>query len=207
MQQALLLSGDVRVHTRRDNIARLDEMRAAEAEARKARKGLWALPQFAVRKAADVARSEADIAADPACAEELATHAETDKPTAGVEKAALEKDSAKSADDRPQRPRRKREFLIVEGRVTDIAARERAVFLNFGADISRDFAVLVPKEAADAWPGGAGALDALKGRSVRVRGDTPRCARPLMRIDHAAQIEVLDGPTAPTSTAPTAKAP
>ena len=194
VQQAMLLSGDARVHTRRDNIARLDQLRAAEAAARTAKRGLWADPFFAVHTAEDLARGDEETAALPAC---IAEHAafETAKAAPREEKAApkaaVEKDDAGA--DQPRRPRRQRDFQIVEGQITSVADRERAVFLNFGDDIGRDFGVLVPKDALESWPGGLPALTALAGKSVRVRGEVPRCGKPLMRVDHAQQLEMVGG--------------
>jgi len=199
-QQALLLEGDVRVHTRRDNTARLTEMTAAEDAARTARRGLWADAFYGVRTPDQLARSLDEVKADPACASEIA-----ERETARAERASAEKSAAKAAtpaatpaveamkegaptDDGARRPRRARDYMIVEGAVTSVADRERAVFLNFGDDISRDFGVMIGKDALANFPGGVEALTALQGKTVRVRGAVPRCAKPLMRIDHAAQL-------------------
>lgn len=201
VQEAMLLSGDARVHTRRDNVARLAELRAAEAAARAGKRGLWADPAYAVRTPDQLARSEDEAAADPLCVAERATfeaaRAERTKqkdrpaPPAGTQSIAAEGEAART-DDGPRRPRRARDFHIVEGRVSDVAERERAVFINFGDDIGRDFGVMVPKDALENWPGGLDAVTALVGKSVRVRGDINRCGKPLMRVDHSAQLEVLE---------------
>lgn len=194
VQQALLLAGDTRVHTRRENVARLAEMRTAEEAARKVRRGLWGDPYFAVKPASALAKGEADIAADPACVAERETLAAARTAREGAPKAATAvqtMDGEGKAPERPRRPRRARDFEIVEGRIVSVAERERAVFLNFGTDITRDFGVMAAGETLEAWPGGVAALKALEGKSVRVRGDVARCGKPLMRVDHAEQIEVL----------------
>ena len=49
VEQALLRAGDVRVHTYADNRALARPMLDAEARARLARRGLWALPPYQVR--------------------------------------------------------------------------------------------------------------------------------------------------------------
>jgi endonuclease YncB( thermonuclease family) len=194
VQQALLLSGDARVHTRREQVARLDEMRAAEAAARAGKRGLWAQAAFAVKPAAALARSEEETAADPVCAAEREA-AEAARVARAAEKD--EKQVAKADDnadgDRPRRPRRQREFEVVEGRVSGVVERERAVFVNFGDDITRDFGVMIATDALQTWPGGLDAVKALAGKQVRVRGDVGRCGKPLMRVDHAAQVEVIGG--------------
>ncbi|MBT9446855.1 MAG: thermonuclease family protein [Hyphomonadaceae bacterium] len=199
-QQALLLEGDVRVHTRRDNTARLAELAAAEDAARAGKRGLWADTFYAVRAPAQLARSVAETIADPACAAEIAEReaaraqriaAGKAKPDAAAPPAPpTADDAAKGAtpDEGPRRSRGRRDFMVVEGQVTSVADRERAVFLNFGDDISRDFGVMIGKDNLENFPGGVEALTALEGKTVRVRGSVPRCAKPLMRIDHAAQL-------------------
>jgi hypothetical protein len=47
---------------------------------------------------------------------------------------------------------------------------------------------MIGKDNLENFPGGVEALTALQGKTVRVRGYVPRCAKPLMRIDHAAQL-------------------
>jgi endonuclease YncB( thermonuclease family) len=200
-QQALLLEGYARVHTRRDNTARLDELTAAENAARAAKRGVWADPFYAVRSPAQLARSADDVKADPACAAELAQIAErrearkkTDtasKDVAPVAPPEAAKADESGATDEPRRPRRRRDLTIVEGQITSVADRERAVFLNFGDDIARDFGVMIGKDNLANFPGGIEALTALQGKTVRVRGTVPRCAKPLMRIDHAAALVIV----------------
>ncbi len=192
VQQAMLLSGDARVHTRRDNIARLDEMRAAETAARTAKRGVWSDPFYAMRTAEDLARSDDEISADPACVtERAALEAARDAAKAAKKTDAVATDDDAAKEDRPRRPRRQRDFQIVEGQITSVADRERAVFLNFGDDITRDFGVMVPKDALESWPGGLEAITALQGKTVRVRGEVGRCGKPLMRIDHPQQLEPI----------------
>lgn len=203
-QQALLLEGHVRVHTRRDNVARLTELTAAEDAARAGKRGLWTDAFYAVRAPAQLARSIEETAADPACATEIAERAAARAERIAAQKAApraapkaegpvppaVADDATKNPtrDDGPRRSRGRRDFMVVEGQVTSVADRERAVFLNFGDDIARDFGVMIAKDSLENFPGGVEALTALQGKTVRVRGSVPRCAKPLMRIDHAAQL-------------------
>lgn len=182
LQQALLLEGRARVHTRVDNIARADELLAAEAAARAAKRGLWAEAAYAVKKPETLIRTPEEIAADPACA---APPPEAAPAPANAEEGDGERE-------RPRRPRR-RTFELVEGRVVNVAERERAVFLNFGGDPTRDFAVVVDKEDVATWPGGLAAIKGLQGKKARVRGYVPLCGKPIMRMDHAAQWEALPG--------------
>lgn len=200
-QQALLLEGHARVHTRRDNTARLVELTAAEDAARASKRGLWADPFYAVRTPAQIARSADDIKADPSCAAELAQIAErrearkkaaeerrSSTPATTAPSAPTAEKQEDAAADEPRRQRRRRDLTVVEGQITSVADRERAVFLNFGDDISRDFGVMITKDNLANFPGGLEALTALQGKTVRVRGTVPRCAKPLMRIDHGAAL-------------------
>jgi endonuclease YncB( thermonuclease family) len=200
-QQALLLEGHARVHTRRDNTARLSELTAAEDAARAAQRGVWADAFYAVRAPADLARSVDEAKADPACAAELAQIAERREARKKADAAPkdpspapppqMAKTDESAASEEPRRPRRRRDLTIVEGQITSVADRERAVFLNFGDDIARDFGVMIGKDNLANFPGGLEALTALQGKTVRVRGTVPRCAKPLMRIDHAAALVVV----------------
>lgn len=197
-QQALLLEGHARVHTRRDNTARLAELTAAEDAARASKRGLWSDAFFAVRSPADLARSVEDVQSDPECAAELAQIAarREARKQAAAEKAAPPTAAAASqkqeeAPEEPRTQRRRRDFTIVEGQITSVVERERVVFLNFGDDIARDFGVMISKDNLAHFPGGLEALTALQGKTVRVRGALPRCAKPLMRIDHAAALTSL----------------
>jgi endonuclease YncB( thermonuclease family) len=90
-QQALLLEGGVRVHTRRDNTARLAELTAAEDAARAGKRGLWADAFYAVRAPAQLARSAEETAADPACATEIA-----ERQAARAERIAAQKTEPKA---------------------------------------------------------------------------------------------------------------
>lgn len=80
-------------------------------------------------------------------------------------------------------------FAVVEGVVRTIEEREDRLYLNFGEDYRTDFTILI--EAGD-LPGFMG-MDprSLSERRVRVRGYVSERGGPLMRIDHAAQIELL----------------
>jgi endonuclease YncB( thermonuclease family) len=186
LQQAMLLEGRARVHTRADNVARADELLTAEAAARGAKRGLWADPAYAVKKPEALIRTPEEIEADPVCA----------KPPPEPQQSSAPPAANANAEGAPRERRRRpsrRSFELVEGRVVNVAERERAVFLNFGSDVSKDFAVLVDKEDIEAWPGGLAAIKGLQGKKARVRGYVPLRGKPLMRMDHAALWEALPG--------------
>jgi endonuclease YncB( thermonuclease family) len=61
VQEALVSQGFVRVRTRRENRARAEALLAAEARARAAQRGLWALRAYRVRNAAALAEDAEDL--------------------------------------------------------------------------------------------------------------------------------------------------
>lgn len=54
LQEQMIRAGLARVHTRKDNVARAPRLLALEAEARAAKRGIWAEPFYAVRPAVAV---------------------------------------------------------------------------------------------------------------------------------------------------------
>lgn len=138
-QQALLREGLVRVHTRKDNLARVDRLLADEAKARAAKLGLWAERRYQIKQA--------------------------DQP---IEAGG---------------------FSVVEGTVRSVQETEQRLYLNFGDDYRTDFTVLVVLADLPNFTG----LDpkGLVNRRVRVRGFVTDRGGPLIRADHAAQIELL----------------
>lgn len=83
-------------------------------------------------------------------------------------------------------------FALVEGRVLSLGRRERTVYLNFGNDWTADFTVSMSAASAAAIEAEGGALDALIGQRVRVRGWLTQRDGPWIVVDHAEQIELLD---------------
>ncbi len=81
-------------------------------------------------------------------------------------------------------------FAIVEGVVLSVGDNKGRTFLNFGEDYRTDFTVMVVAEDAAAFTGPL-ALTGLAKRRLRVRGYVSDRGGPLMRVDHPAQIELL----------------
>lgn len=144
-QAAMLSSGLAMVETTPKTASMASEMLAAEDEARRAGKGLWALPEYAPR------------APDPhALAQELDT------------------------------------FRIVEGVVADAAETRDFLYLNFGLDYRTDFTVsIAARDLDEVREARLEPLD-LEGARIRVRGYLHAVNGPMIDVDHAAQIEVLD---------------
>lgn len=83
-------------------------------------------------------------------------------------------------------------FQLVEGRVVDAADVRGTVYLNFGADWRSDFTVKVGKRARKTFDAASFDLQALAGRTVRVRGWLDDYNGPMIEATHPEQIEVLD---------------
>ncbi len=84
-------------------------------------------------------------------------------------------------------------YAVVEGRVVSTGSTERTLFLNFGYDWSTDFTVTMSAADASAFDFSGFGVEGLSGRVVRVRGWLEERDGPTIRIDHAEQIEILDG--------------
>jgi endonuclease YncB( thermonuclease family) len=93
----------------------------------------------------------------------------------------------------PGLARRSGLYHSVEGLVVSTGSTERTFFLNFGYDWSTDFTVTMSTADAGAFDFGGLKADALTGHWVRVRGWIEERDGATIRIDHAEQIEILDG--------------
>lgn len=102
--------------------------------------------------------------------------------------AVLSPDSAAGAIEACQAAERRSCSQIVEGQILAGRDNKGRTYLNFGADPMSDFTIAMDAETAAAWPGGAASL---AGHRVRVRGYLSDRGGPLIRVDHAAQIEDL----------------
>ncbi len=81
-------------------------------------------------------------------------------------------------------------MVIVDGTVKTIGETRQTIYLNFGERYRTDFTVIVRKRDARGW---GDALGALKGRRVRVRGLLEAWNGGLIRVEHPAQIDALEG--------------
>lgn len=61
-------------------------------------------------------------------------------------------------------------FTLVEGRVRSVGERKQRTYLNFGADWSSDFTLILPKRVWAALQGRGFGAASLRGRTVRARG-------------------------------------
>jgi endonuclease YncB( thermonuclease family) len=107
---------------------------------------------------------------------------------------------------RPRPAHRSRELLrlagtfqLIEGRVLRATRVKERIYVNFGRDWREDFSLAVAPELARSNPAWAAGLLDLAGRRVRVRGWITRRNGPLIEIEDASQIEVLDASREPQS--------
>ncbi len=86
---------------------------------------------------------------------------------------------------------------IIEGRVISTGtARDGRVFVNFGLDWRTDFTAVADGDAAARFVEAGVDLRALEGTVIRVRGWLYELNGPSLALQHPAQIELVDAPTA-----------
>jgi endonuclease YncB( thermonuclease family) len=95
------------------------------------------------------------------------------------------------ADD-PSLARRNGIYDLVEGRVVSVGHGQRMIFLDFGADIRRDFTVMVAPAVADALAAAGHSVDDFRGKRVRVRGVIEESNGAAIRLNDPAEIELLN---------------
>ena len=79
-------------------------------------------------------------------------------------------------------------FTILEGRVVSVGKRKSRTYLNFGGRWSSDVTVEIPARQRELL-GGDGALDALSGKRIRVRGFPTEKSGPMFEVRQPWQIE------------------
>lgn len=83
-------------------------------------------------------------------------------------------------------------FVVVKGRVSEVARTQRTTYINFGSDWRRDFTASIASSVADRSPDGATRLGALAGKEIRVRGWIERRNGPMIVLNSLDEIELLD---------------
>ena len=81
-------------------------------------------------------------------------------------------------------------FVIVWGKVQSVGDRKKRLYLNFGKKWSQDFTVQIVKSGKSTYQGDLEPLQHSSGKLVRVRGILEEGGGPLIRVTHAAQIEI-----------------
>lgn len=83
-------------------------------------------------------------------------------------------------------------YQIVQGVVTSVADRRDVIYLNFGADYKTDFTIAIARKDKRRIAKSGVDLMALEGAMVRVRGWIELTNGPMIWLDHAERLEVLD---------------
>lgn len=82
-------------------------------------------------------------------------------------------------------------FQVIEGQVLDSARVRERVFLNFGPNWRTDFTIAIPTKALARFRTAGLDPQALKGRTLRVRGWLKRENGPMIEVTHPEQIEIV----------------
>ena len=83
-------------------------------------------------------------------------------------------------------------YVLVRGRVREVARAQDFVYLNFGEDWRRDFTVRVEARQAARFAKAGLDLQALAGRNIEVRGLLFETNGPMIDVTHRLQIETLE---------------
>lgn len=99
--------------------------------------------------------------------------------------------AVRSSDD-PSLPSRNGLYELVEGRVVSVGRGAYMTFLDFGANVRRDFTVMLTPALVSAMEESGLSPDSLAGRRVRVRGIIEESGGPAIRLVEPAELEVID---------------
>jgi endonuclease YncB( thermonuclease family) len=145
VQAELLRGGHARAAFDNVSAACAKALLRVEAEARKARRGLWGKASFAVAEARDL-------------------------------------DALRAAAGR---------FAVVEGTVEHVGETGGRIYLDFGRRYTRDFTIVIPREAHAAFAQAGVDLRGLSGKAVRARGMIHSWGGPAMELRVPAALELL----------------
>ncbi|MDE2332017.1 MAG: thermonuclease family protein [Bradyrhizobium sp.] len=82
-------------------------------------------------------------------------------------------------------------FMVVEGRVLSVRQAGATIYLNFGRNWTRDFAVTIPKRMVTAFGAAGILLKSLENKRIRVRGWIAAHGGPRIEVLRVGQIERL----------------
>jgi endonuclease YncB( thermonuclease family) len=82
-------------------------------------------------------------------------------------------------------------FMLVEGKVLSVRQAGATIYLNFGRNWTRDFAVTIPKRMIAVFEGAGIMLKSLENRRIRVRGWIEARGGPRIEALRVGQIELL----------------
>jgi endonuclease YncB( thermonuclease family) len=84
-------------------------------------------------------------------------------------------------------------FTVVEGKVLSVRQAGATIYLNFGRNWTRDFAVTISRRALPVFEAAGIALKSLENRRIRVRGWVEARGGPRIELLRVGQIELLGG--------------
>lgn len=84
-------------------------------------------------------------------------------------------------------------FTVVEGRILSVRQAGATIYLNFGRNWTRDFAVTISRRMIPAFEAAGLAPKSLENRRIRVRGWVDMRGGPRIELLRVGQIEVLGG--------------
>jgi endonuclease YncB( thermonuclease family) len=145
VQAELLRGGHARVAFDKEGAGCAKALLGVEGEARKARRGLWSMPTFAVAAAHDLERLRAMSG----------------------------------------------RFAVIEGTVEHVGEAGGRIYLDFGRRYTRDFTIVIPREAHAAFAQAGVDLRGLSGKAVRARGVIYSWGGPAMELRVPAALELL----------------
>lgn len=83
------------------------------------------------------------------------------------------------------------QFVLIEGRVTQVSPTQRTTYINFGTDWKQDFTASLATAIVERADDGAARVSALAGKRIRVRGWIERRNGPMISLSSLDEIEVL----------------
>ncbi len=108
-------------------------------------------------------------------------------------------ETAVLAADDPSLVRKTGLYELVEGRLASVGHGAPMLFLDFGRDYRRDFTVMAPPQVAQGLTAAGISVDGLVGKRLRVRGVIEDSSGAAIRLNDAAEIEVIDDEDGPDS--------
>lgn len=115
----------------------------------------------------------------------------TEEEARGMRKGLWRKEKVYWAGD-PELDQRAGRFTLVEGRLLSIGQAGKTHYLNFGRDWSKDFTATIDEGRKSEFDAAGIDIVKLQGKRLRLRGVVTLDRGPALRLEHTAQIEVID---------------
>lgn len=83
-------------------------------------------------------------------------------------------------------------FAVYEGKISRIAIRDYAIFLDFGEDWKRSLSIMLPRRQRAEVEAVIGPMQRLEGKTVQIRGIAERGSALRLRLTRPQQIRVIE---------------